>query len=295
MILARTASRSDASSDCATQSPGRVDSRGARRVLTTPISSWAWDQIVRTKGCHTVVLSLTWQKIVAALVSLTLLIIAGFALHDGALSAEAIWARRSLIGTVLLLVLGLLNIPFVFGVVHRISFAQHWMFPRLDGRWKGELHSNWPRIERTFDTARKGGPPFDALTDELTPEEEGRRYTEADVTITSSLFLISMTLRPVGSERTSRTRFVRPLWRKPDRPELSYVYEQEDLAPVELTDVPEHFGAGIVRFDSEMGKLSGRYWTDRSWNAGLNTAGVIQLWRVEEPRRWWQIWRRKSA
>lgn len=240
------------------------------------------------------VLALTWQKLVTALVSLVLLIIAGFALHDGALSAEAIWARRNLIGTILLITLGLLNIPFVFGLFHRLLFARYWMFPRLDGKWKAKLCSNWPRIERTFETARSGGPPFDAVTGELTLTEEARRYVEADVTISSSLFLIAMTLRPAGSQRTSRTRFVRPLWLRPDRPELSYVYEQEDQLPVALTDAPEHFGAGIIRYDADTKELFGRYWNDRRADAGLNTAGTIRLARVVPPRRWWQVWRERA-
>lgn len=238
------------------------------------------------------VLALTWQKLVTALVSVVLLIIAGFAFHDGALSAEMIWARRNLIGTILLVTLGLLNIPLVFALFHYVFFARFWMFPRLDGKWKGQLYSNWPRIERTFDTARNGGPPFNAITDQLTPEEEARRYVEAEVTITSSLFLIVMTLRPVGSQRASRTRFVRPLWRSPDRPELSYVYEQEDQQPVSLTDVPEHFGAGIIRYDAETADLFGKYWNDRRADAGLNSAGMIRLTRIVSARRWWQVWRR---
>ncbi|OYW89310.1 MAG: hypothetical protein B7Z20_00240 [Sphingobium sp. 32-64-5] len=238
------------------------------------------------------VLALTWQKLVTALVSVILLIIAGFAVYDGALSAEAIWARRNLIGTILLVTLGLLNIPIVFAVVHSIFLARYWMFPRLDGKWKAQLCSNWPRIERTFNAARNGGPTFNSITGELTREEEDRRYVEADVTITSSLFLIVMTLRPVGSQRASRTRFVRPLWHSPDRPELSYVYEQEDQLPVSLTDAPEHFGAGIIRYDAETEELFGKYWNDRRADAGLNTAGTIRLTRVMPRCRWWQVWRK---
>ena len=157
------------------------------------------------------------------------------------------------------------------------------MFPLLDGRWEAQLYSNWPLIRRTYETAKAGGPAFDALIDHLTDEEQRERNVKAEVIITSSLFLISMTLRPVGSERVSRTRFVRPLWRRPELPELSYVFQQEDFGPVANTDERKHFGAGIVSYDPDTGDLRGEYWNNRREDAGLNTAGTIRMKRMPEP------------
>jgi hypothetical protein len=199
---------------------------------------------------------------------------------DGFASGAELWARRGVFLTVASLVLATLGIPQVFRVVHKLTFAKYWMFPLLDGEWTAYICSNWPRIRRTYESAKNGGPPFDALTDELTKAEERERRVEADVTITSSLFFINLTLRPINSKRVSRTRFVRPLWNKPDPPEISYVFEQVDPDPVAQTDSKKHFGAGVLQYDKETDELSGDYWNDRREDAGLNTAGTIRLTRA---------------
>lgn len=226
------------------------------------------------------VLALTWQKLVTALAFAVMLIVGIFAIIDGSISAEDIWARRNQIVTILMILLGLLGIPQVFGVVHKLTFAKFWMFPLLDGEWTAQLCSNWPRIRKTYESAKAGGPPFDAMIDPLSEADEAERHVEADVTIRSSLFLVSMTLRPKNSNRVSRTRFIRPLWRSPDLPELSYVFEQEDLDPVARTDEPEHFGAGVIKYHTDRDEIAGKYWNDRREDAGLNTAGTIRMTRV---------------
>jgi hypothetical protein len=204
---------------------------------------------------------------------------------DGAASSTEIWARRGVFLTVPFLILAALGIPQVFRVFHKLTLAKFWMFPLLDGQWTAHICSNWPRIRRTYEAAKNGGPKFDALSDVLTEAEERERHVEAEVTITSSLFFIILTLRPVGSNRVSRTRFVRPLWHKPDLPEISYVFEQEDSDPVAQTDIKRHYGAGVLRYDKPKDELSGDYWNDRREDAGLNTAGTIRLSRVSRSVR----------
>lgn len=175
----------------------------------------------------------------------------------------------------------LLSIRPVLRALHLITFAQHWWFPWLDGKWRAEIRSNWPKVERMYKAAKREVPKFDALAAPLTEADE--LVTWASVTIESSLFDISIEITPDGTNKVSRTRFVHARWAKPDRPELSYVYSQVDTAALPPTDTRRHYGAGIVEFISATGELSGHYWTDRKADAALNTAGTILLRRVVRP------------
>lgn len=238
------------------------------------------EQDANKKGCGSVILALRWPTVVQVLVLAVLGGVCLFIFIDGVASSADIWARRGVFVALISIFIGALGNPQVFGFVHKITFAKHWMFPLLDGHWTARLCSNWPRVRRTYEAARNGGPPFDALNDDLSDDEESERYVEADVTISSSLFVITLTLRPLSSNRVSRTRFMRPVWNKPDLPELSYVFEQEDLDPIARTDAKTHYGAGIIRYDPETGQLAGNYWNDRKEDAGLNTAGTIRMTRL---------------
>ena len=201
------------------------------------------------------------------------------------LTADELLNQIRFVSPAFILLVSLLCIPRVFRLFHWVTFAKYWMFPSLDGEWTAELYSNWPLIKRMYNAAKNGGPAFDSRTDKdkLTKKEKAEELTRADVTITSSLFFITMVLRPVGTDKKSRTRFVRPLWIKPDQPELSYVFKQVDPLPIEATDEREHFGAGIIEYDDVTKELSGCYWTDRSESAGLNTAGTIIM--KKKPKR----------
>lgn len=50
------------------------------------------------------------------------------------------------------------------------------------------------------------------------------------------------------------------------------------------TDVPEYHGAASLDIDVVNDKveiLIGHYWTNRSWQKAINTAGEIKLTRIE--------------
>lgn len=193
------------------------------------------------------------------------------------LSALEVWeARGTVIVGVNILVLAMCH-PAVYGVIHRITLADFWLFPRLDGDWDAEISSNWPRIRRTYEAARSKKEQFDAMSDPLGPADETDRVTKAKVTIKSSLLTIEMRLEPENSKRNSTTRFVRPLWNPPLQPELTYVFQQIDPNPVAVTDEPEHFGAGLLHYDAVSKSLVGQYWTQRAERSGFNTAGRIML------------------
>lgn len=213
------------------------------------------------------------------IVSLVVGIVALIGLMGSGISSSAIWATRGTIGTVVGLIVLVLCIPSFFRFLHRITFAKLWMFPLLDGEWDAVICSNWPRIRRTYEAARGAAPHFNALSDDLTPEEEAECLTRVRVTIESTLLTISIKVQPNGTERVSRTIFVRPVWRRPALPELTYVYEQADPLPVPATDTKRHFGAGVLTYDRDSDVISGEYWTQRKDEAGFNTAGTITMQR----------------
>lgn len=226
------------------------------------------------------ILALNRSIMIMAGVTMVIGLICAIVLVDGGSSSPEIWARRGSVILAVNLLFGVLCIPQVFAVAHAVSFAKFWWFPRLDGEWEAEIHSNWPRIRKMHQAARVKSARFDALMDPLTPEEQAECITRARVTIRSSLILFSIRLEPVGSSRISRSRFVRPQWRKPDQPELAYVYEQIDADQVAATDARRHFGAGMICYDSDTDTLAGEYWTQRREDLGFNTAGTIRMTRT---------------
>jgi len=175
------------------------------------------------------------------------------------------------------LVVFLLTLRPVFLFCHKVTFAKHWWFPLLDGEWTVTLWSNWPQVRATLAAAQGEAPRFDPLTQE--PPSDPAQPITMTAEITSSLFGIEIRMDVPGTERGSRTIFVRPQWCKPSLPTLTYVYEQTDHQPVTVTDVPQHLGAGVLKYHPEVDELRGEYWTQRQGSKGLNTAGSLLLRR----------------
>lgn len=225
------------------------------------------------------IFALERSKLILLIVFVIVGTIAVMALVDGGENSAQIWARRSSVILVLTALVGALSVPRIFAFVHAITFAKYWWFPLLDGEWEATIRTNWERIRRTYEAAHASGAPFDAVRGVLSPEEEARSLVKAKVTIVTSLVHFSIKLEPLGSSRISRSRFVRPDWRKPALPELSYVYEQFDPERVAETDARKHFGAGLVIYDVDTDVISGEYWTQRREDLGFNTAGTITLTR----------------
>lgn len=172
----------------------------------------------------------------------------------------------------------LLTFRPIFLILYRLTWASHWWFPLLDGRWTGELRSNWPRIEAMMLAAKGARPKFDVLSDELPGSSE--RVTTLEATIRCSLFYVQIDICIPGTRRTSQTIFARPEWRRPFPPQLAYMYDQADHGSVAVTDAPRHRGAAVLDYDQSTGELRGEYWTNRQATKGLNTAGSLILKRA---------------
>lgn len=184
------------------------------------------------------------------------------------------WSSRII--TFITLLSLLLNWTPALRFVHWATFGHLWWFPWLDGKWRAEIRSNWPKVQRLYEAARGKAPKFDALTAPITEDDE--RITGADVTIKVGLFEIEIEIVPDSTQKCSTSDFVRPAWAKPKKPTLSYVYKQVDQMPVAPTDTREHVGAGMLEVMTN-GELRGAYWTNRKGENGLNTSGTIIIRR----------------
>lgn len=226
------------------------------------------------------IFALSRGLILSALVLLVVVICAVLLRYGYAATPRDLLNWSSKIALLISGLIVLLSIRPVLRALHFFTFAKYWWFPWLDGEWRAEIRSNWPKVERMYLAAKHDVSKFDALAAPLTDADE--LVTMASVTIRTSLFEISIEITPDGTNKVSRTRFVRPRWAKPDWPELSYVYAQLDNAVLAPTDTRQHYGAGIIEYIESTGELSGHYWTNRKAQAALNTAGTIVMRRVIE-------------
>ena len=227
------------------------------------------------------IFALNRSLILSALVLLVVAICVGLLSFGYAETPHDLLGWSSKIAFLISGIFVLLGIRPILRALHFITFAKYWWFPWLDGEWRAEIRSNWPKVQRMYLAAKGEGLKFDALAAPLTDADE--LVTMASVTIQSSLFEISIEIAPDGTNKVSRTRFVQPRWARPDRTELSYVYAQLDNAVLAPTDTRQHYGAGIVEYIERTGELSGHYWTNRKAQAALNTAGTITMRRVAKP------------
>lgn len=222
------------------------------------------------------ILALPRSLVLTIIVALVIVLVVILFSLDVVQTPADLITRSSQIVTLLTCLGLLLNWTPALRFVHWITLGRIWWFPWLEGKWRAEIRSNWPKVERLYEAAKGTAPPFNALSEPITEADE--KITGADVTIKVGLFEIEIEILPDGTEKNSTTDYVRPSWHKPKRPKLSYVYQQVDSLPVAPTDTRMHSGAGIVEIMSN-GELHGEYWTNRKGENGLNTSGTIVIRR----------------
>ncbi|WP_057429070.1 hypothetical protein [Pseudomonas syringae group genomosp. 3] len=139
-------------------------------------------------------------------------------------------------------------------------------FPPIDGDWQVTIRSNWNQVGQLV-----GLPVVETLF-----SKQGR------VTITSRLFSVRMKFESDDKYSKSSSTVV-GVRRDPEHGtiELNYSYHNVTRNP-EVTDSGSHYGSARVEIhDNREGlTLDGEYWTNRNWNKGLNTAGLISFERM---------------
>jgi hypothetical protein len=143
------------------------------------------------------------------------------------------------------------------------------IFPDIEGEWVGVTRSNWPIVSRKL-----------AASDEKARAPE-LLETKVQVRFTCRLSYVTMELVSKDGYSNSETLAVQITRRNTARwGQIAYVFRNTTPVP-EITDNDGHLGAGcldIIKTTDNI-KLEGRYWTNRKWTEGLNTAGEIVLQR----------------
>lgn len=171
---------------------------------------------------------------------------------------------KAAVTTTTLLLFGLGQTP-LFPRICKLPWVRTY-FPPIDGEWQVFIQSNWNILRQLVGEA-KGEALF---------SKEGK------VVITSRLLSVRMRFQSDDKYSKSTTTIV-GVRRDPEHGtiELNYCYHNVTRNP-EVTDSGCHYGAARVEIHEENGRISldGEYWTNRNWNKGLNTAGMIAFERL---------------
>lgn len=216
-----------------------------------------------------------------------------FALPVGAI-AVIIWAIRaprepvamaeaiSLAGLISVTILAVVGETSLFHKLWKLSFVQKHLFPFIPGKYEGTISSNWSVISATRAGATGSGGLVDA---DLHVDRMGNFDKPVTVEIKASLFRASMKLIPKDAYTDSQTIWLRPVTEgEAGHPRLFYMYRSITQSAPKATDVPVHFGAAYVDVIQDGDKLTlrGVYWTERDWPRGNNTAGAINVTKIEQ-------------
>lgn len=167
--------------------------------------------------------------------------------------------------------------------VWRLPIVGPWLsksfFPVLHGEWQFVIESNWPIIEKLKDCAASQTEHFDVLSENTTPPSLSQFSFRTK--ISQSWF--STRVDFLGDEGSiidhSLTLSVELLQETETDPKrVAWIYRQQNKQgagnQLLLTDEAQFLGGAVMRV-CEDGSLKGHYWTNRSWQKGLNAAGVI--------------------
>jgi hypothetical protein len=165
-------------------------------------------------------------------------------------------------------------------IVWRLIPSLNRWFPDLNGVWVGTTNSNWPTVKKFVEMALS----TERVTEKDLHDTPEQRDAMA-VQITNSLFTLKIAAVLSSNDGEAHSITAKP-WRHQhtDRIHISYVYEQH-TPNHSATDEETHLGAADLALTMEkISKVSGTYWTRRNWRTGRNTAGTLELSRLE-PRK----------
>lgn len=163
------------------------------------------------------------------------------------------------------------------------------LFPNIEGTYKMEVSSNWEVVKKLLPPDDSGGqsptPPVDEAQ-AANPSVGSSRTALAfmdigTVVLTPHLSHIDMGFKAKDGYSKSAlisSSFIRGKGANPHQ--ILYTYGQTMDKP-RPTDEQFFFGAARLDIPREPMPLvlTGVYWTNRKWAAGLNTAGQIRLTR----------------
>jgi SMODS-associating 2TM, beta-strand rich effector domain len=157
------------------------------------------------------------------------------------------------------------------------------IFPDLNGEWKVVVNSNWPIIDKMRNAAKdKKVPRFDPVNEaHLRPD---LLSTEFIATIEQKWLSTEITFKhnqktPLLNSIPLSADLIGKEGAEPKR--LAMIYRQANSPLPAHTDEHSFLGAALLRVSDDGKTLQGNYWTNRSWDKGLNAAGEIILTRAD--------------
>lgn len=153
------------------------------------------------------------------------------------------------------------------------------LVPNLNGRYELVTTSNWP-LQKSFLAQREG--KVDGLPQQLSPLE-----VTGQLAIKLGFFRLSVRYIPsaTGPSTSSSDVLAASIGRDnlSGDFELNYIYRSTVTRPDPATDSEHYYGAArfrVERSTTAPSVLAGTYWTNRSWQKGINTAGEARATRV---------------
>ena len=194
----------------------------------------------------------------------------------------ALLMRLGVITLIVMLLLAPLYNRTWFHFVYRRLGGPSLVYPVLDGEWHGEVRSNWPIVKRMLDISKgEQTGPYDPLTEDPSKTEEDEPIKVTAI-IKSGFLDFKMDVRMDGTARWSETLSVKLDRTETGRPRIRYIFRQvDDSLEIVPTDRESHLGAAQLTLNEDGSVLSGRYWTDRVGDKGLNTSGLIEFRSVQ--------------
>jgi len=154
-------------------------------------------------------------------------------------------------------------------------------FPDLNGKWVVTIQSNWPIVEHLKTAAASKEITFDPFTDELPDLLEA----SFDVKIKQSWFRTDVVFLPNDKTPLLSSETISVEFFKSDsgKKSIAWIYEQtnkqDNTQRLAVTDQPKFHGSAVLTVNEDATELQGQYWQNRSWDRGLNAAGLIVLRR----------------
>lgn len=158
----------------------------------------------------------------------------------------------------------------------------HTVFPDLNGDWTVIIQSNWLILDAMKEAAKSKKTSFDPFKEGSLPELLESNF---DVRIKQSWFSTNVEFLPNEKTPLLKSNTISVEFFKVDNGSkyVAWIFEvenkQDNSARLALTDEQKYSGAATLALNEGASELSGQYWQNRSWNRGLNAAGLIVLRR----------------
>ncbi|MFN3226607.1 MAG: hypothetical protein ACE360_10215 [Hyphomicrobiales bacterium] len=173
-------------------------------------------------------------------------------------------------------------------ILWKLPFAGKWLanhvFPDLNGKWVVTIQSNWPIVDQLKTAAASNEITFNPFDDKMPNLLEAT----FDVKIKQRWFRTDVDFlpndqTPLLSSETISVEFFKAANGKKS---VAWIFEQtnkqDNTQRLAVTDQPKFNGSAVLTVNEDTTELQGQYWQNRSWDRGLNAAGLITLRRATD-------------